>query len=122
MFFDSELLDRLKKKLPIELDFRTYFFDIFEGCLVLRYENETFRAINKMLLSDIERQIRHVWPNLDEYGRKILGNFSKEEPATIYPEFNPHITISKKFERHNLGTLLQFAKEIVLDTPNFYFE
>ena len=51
VFGDLALLEKIKNKLPVVLNQESYFFDIFENCLVLRYENETVREINEVILS-----------------------------------------------------------------------
>ena len=115
------MLEKIKNKLPVVLNQESYFFDIFENCLVLRYENETVREINEVILLDIERQRKEVWPNLNPKSKKVLYWFSKVGKILDYPEFNPHITFSKDF-KGNPTEFPEFKNKIVLYAPNFKFK
>ncbi len=122
IFPDPKLLHGLNDKLPILLDDSTYFFDIFENCLVLRYEDERVREINRILIQDLTRQKKEVWPNLNPSGIRTADQFPKEGKISLYSHFNPHITFSKKFSKKKLGKLPPFKEFLVLQSTNFVFK
>lgn len=122
LFPDPKLLLDLKDKLPIKLNPQTYFFDVFERCLVLRYDDEKVREINEMLKEDIERQRENVWPNLNSCGIRTVNQFNKEEEICKYFNFNPHLTFSKNFKEEELKKLPPFEEFLILKSTNFIFK
>lgn len=122
LFQNLQLLQNLNEILPIELRNQTYFLDVFESCLVLRYENEKVRKINEMLKENIGRQMERVWPNLNQQEMEILKQFSLTDEAQKYPYFNPHITFSKNFGEGKLKKLPPFEEFLILDSANFKFK
>jgi hypothetical protein len=121
IFGDLKLLREINKHLPIMLEPETYFFDIFENCLFLRYENRIVRDIKDIIISDIERQKKEVWPNLNDNSMKMLEQFNNTGNVQKYPQFNPHITFSKRFSG-DLKILPQFGEEITLYASSFKFK
>ena len=70
---------------------------------------------------DIERQKNEVWPNMNERFKDTLSKFSLNGTIQKRPEFNPHVTFSKRFE-DNLVEIPKFEEDIVLYAPSFKFK
>lgn len=121
LFSSEKLRDEINSRLPIELDPKTYFWDIFGECLVLRYDNKLVKKIHETLLSEVKRQQTKIWSNLNEFENDILNRFFMQGERAVYPEFSPHITLSKKFDKEKLDKLVLFQREIILDNITFKF-
>ena len=93
----------LSERLPIKLNPETYSLDVFgNNNLVLKYENYSVKEIETFL-----RKRKNGNPS-----------FSNE-----YPNFNPHITLGKNFDRKHLkfSTFL-LGEKLVFDSFSWNFK
>jgi hypothetical protein len=117
LFNRKEIFSLISSALPIRTE-SEYSFDTFEDngqeVLVLKYESEQIRKLNKDLVySGIKQMIN--WDNISDSERELLEKSMESKPDIIYPEFNPHITLANNFKKEDLEKLIEFKEKILFD-------
>lgn len=118
LFPSQHIAKHICNYFPIRISPKTYYFDIFgKDCLVLRYENETIRELHHYLKKEVGLQDPE---KLNEIEREILKEYSRQKQPEIYPDFNPHITLTRAVFQGNLNELPSFKEELVFNS--FHWE
>ena len=117
VFKRKGILKMINSFFPLVPSPESYYFNIFgERELVLGYRNPDVLKLKDEIILEALRQMIYEWSGgLNDKERSILEKSSRKRDDKIYFDFNPHITLSKFFDKKGLEKLTEFEDEIIFD-------
>ena len=116
VFLRRKMIQYLDKSLPFQISPDTYSFDVFrEKFLVLRYSHHKIEEIYNQIIGEGVRQIFLEYPDLNPLEKDTAKEYLDQDASEFYANFNPHITLSKNFNR-DVNSLPNFTQPLTFNS------